>query len=135
MEQKSNESTPQRPGGDRLVDDIMVPIDLPFFINQLRTESTWKESNRNAITVFKTDGLRIVLIGLHKGAEMARHVADGIISVHVLEGTIDFITDQQSVNLQKNNIVTLHKNVPHSVKAEEEAIFLLTLTTTSKPEK
>ena len=85
---------------------------------------------RNAITVFKTNGLRIVLIALHAGAEMVKHVADGIISVQVLEGQIKFTTDLQSVELSKGQMLALHKCIPHSVLAIQETIFLLTLTTT-----
>ncbi len=81
MEIKYNEATPQRPDGDRSLDAALVSIDLPAFVKQIKEESTWKESDRNAITVFKTNGLRIVLIALHKGAEMATHTAEGIISV------------------------------------------------------
>ncbi len=61
---------------------------------------------------------------------MIKHTADGIISVQVLEGQIVFTTEEQSVELQKGEMLALHENVPHSVLATEETIFLLTLTTT-----
>lgn len=130
MEEKFNEATPQRPEGDRLVDAALVTIDLPLFMEQIKHESQWKHSNRNAITVFKTNGLRIVMIALHEGAEMARHTADGIISIQVLEGQLQFNTDRQSVELSKGQMLALHECIPHSVLAIKETIFLLTLTTT-----
>lgn len=130
MEEKYNDSTLQRPEGDRTIDAPVVDIDLPMFIKQIKEETTWKESDRNAITVFKTNGLRIVLIALHEGAEMVRHIADGIISVQVLEGNLQFNTDQQSVELSKGQMLALHECIPHSVLAIKETIFLLTLTTT-----
>lgn len=102
---------------------------MPQFIKQIKEETTWKESDRNAITVFKTNGLRIVLLALHEGAEMARHTAEGIISVQVLEGKMKFNTDKQSVELSKGQILALHEQIPHSVLAIKETIFLLTLTT------
>ncbi len=130
MDEKYNESTPQRPEGDRSIDAALVNIDLPLFIEQIKQESSWKDSDRNAITVFKTNGLRIVLIALHEGAEMARHTANGIISVQVLEGQLQFNTDGQSVELNKGQMLALHERIPHSVQAIKETIFLLTLTTT-----
>ena len=130
MEEKSNEATPQRPQGDRIVDAPLVTIDLRSFTEQIRDEKAWKDSDRNAITVFKTDGLRIVLIALHKNAEMKKHTADGMISVQLLEGQILFTTGEQSVELGKGEMLALHGGVPHSVLAKEETIFLLTLTTT-----
>ena len=127
MTEKFNDSTPQRPEGDRMLDSALVHIDLPLYMRQVKEESAWKDGKKNAITVFKTDRLRIVLIALHKGAEMARHTADGIISVQVLEGKLQFNTDQQSVQLDNGQMLALHERIPHSVLAIEDTVFLLTL--------
>ena len=130
MKEKSNEATTQRPHGDRIMDAPLVTIDLHSFSEQIRNEKPWNDSDRNSITVFKTNGLRIVLIALHKDAEMTKHTADGMSSIQVLEGQILFTTEEQSVELGKGQMLALHENVPHSVLAKEETIFLLTLTTT-----
>ena len=133
MDEKYNEATAQRPQGDRTMDAPLVSINLGSFIEQIRNEKTWEDSDRNAITVFKTNGMRIVLIALHKNAELSRHTANGIISVQVLEGQMIFTTDQQSVELSKDQLLTLHQGIPHSIVAKEETVFLLTLTTTLAP--
>ena len=112
------------------MDASLVTIDLLNFIKQIREEKAWKDSDRNALTVFKTDGMRIVLITLHKDAEMIKHTADGMISLQVMEGQILFTTEKQSVELGRGEMLALHENVPHSVQAKEETIVLLTLTTT-----
>lgn len=129
MEKKFNKETSQRPEGDRLLDASMVTIDLPLFMKQIKDEPSWKDSDRNSITVFKTEGMRIVFIGLHKNAERTEHKADGIISVQVLEGQIKFTTDLQSVELDKGQMLILHERIPHSVLAIEETFILLTLAT------
>ena len=130
MQIKSNESTDLRPEGARLMDAPLVSMDIPEFIKQLKAEATWENSDRNAMTVFKTNGMRIVLIALHEDAILKKHTADGIISVQVLEGEIIFSTDDQSVVVRKGQMIALHKGLPHSVKAIKESVFLLTLTTT-----
>lgn len=129
MEKKFNRETSQRPEGDRLLDASLVTIDIPLFVKQIKHEPSWKDSDRNSITVFKTGGMRIVLIGLHKGAEMIKHKAEGIISVQVLEGHVKFNTDTQSVELGKGQMLTLHQRIPHSIIALKETVFLLTLAT------
>ena len=129
MKEKFNETTPQRKQ-DHLLDAPLVSIDLPAFIEQLKQEPSWKESDRNSIAVLKTNGMRIVLVALHKGADMAKHTADGIISLQVLDGQIRFTTDIKSVELSKGHMLALHERIPHSVLAIEESVFLLTLTTT-----
>jgi quercetin dioxygenase-like cupin family protein len=131
MEVKYNESTELRPEGGRLLDATLVSIDIPDFINQIKSEPAWEKNDRNARTVYKTDGMSIVLVALHEDAVMARHTADGIISVQVLEGKINFITDGQSVELEKGQMIALHKGEPHSVAAIKESVFLLTLAAPS----
>lgn len=126
MPEKYNESTPQRPKGARPLDGPLITFDLETFMVQIKQEKAWLETDRNAITVYKTAGMTIVLVALHKGAEMKKHIAGGIISVQVLEGRIRFETEQESVGMPKGQMLTLHERIPHSVWAMEESVFLLT---------
>lgn len=130
MNDKFNEATSQRPDGDRVIDAALVNIDLPEFMKQIKSEPPWRDSDRNAITVFKTSGMRIVLIALHQGAEIATHTANGIISVQVVEGKIQFDANGQSIELNSGQMLALHERIPHRVMALKETVFLLTLTTT-----
>ncbi len=128
MENKKNRATFLRPDGERVIDAPLVPIDLVAFTQIIRTEKAWLESDRNAITVFKTEGgMRIVLIALHQGAEMKRHTAPGVISVQVLDGRIAFETDTETVELAGGQMLALHAGEAHSVQALEESVFLLTV--------
>jgi len=127
MENKSNEATTLRPGGDRMLNARLVEIDLNKFITQLKQETTWADSDRNSITVFKSNTSTTVLIGLHKNAELKEHTANGDISVHTLEGNINFAAEQQNFSLLKGQMITLEANIPHSVTAVEESFFLLTI--------
>ena len=127
MENKSNEATPQRPEGDRMLDASLVTMDLNKLIEQVRTETTWKDSDRNSITIFKSSTMRIVLLGLHEGAALKTHTANGIISVQVLEGHLQFTANGQTIDRQKGEMLALQKQVPHSVLAIQETFFLLTL--------
>ena len=133
-QEKSNQATDLRPEGDRLLDAPMVEIDLNSFRKQIKEEQAWKEGDRNAITIFKSDGMRLVLIALHTGAELKTHTAPGIISVQVLEGEIIFGTEQKTTKLTEGQLVTLHKGVPYSVFAKKESTFLLTLSIPSLKE-
>ena len=125
--EKSNEATAQRPAGDRPLDAPLTQMNLTAFREQIKQEKAWQLGDRNAITIFKSDGMRLVLIALHANAEMKTHTAPGIISVQVLEGQIKFTTEQQSVDVSEGQILALHAGIPHSVFALQESVFLLTL--------
>ncbi|MEO5997556.1 MAG: cupin domain-containing protein [Chitinophagaceae bacterium] len=134
MKEKHTDATPQRPDGGRSIDSSLLFMDLPVLMEQIKNEAAWKTSDRNAITVFKSENMRIVLIALHEGTEVKRHTANGTISVQVMEGQIKFSTDKQSLQLNKGQMLTLHERIPHSVLAIKEAMFLLTLSV-NMPEK
>jgi quercetin dioxygenase-like cupin family protein len=126
MSERSNEPTPQRPEGRRILDAPMVTIDLETLVKQIKEEEAWKEKDRNALTVYNTNGMSVVIMALHKGAELKRHQAQGIITVQVLEGKMKFITDEETVERRKGQMLTLHEKIPHGVLALEETVFLLT---------
>ena len=127
MKSKSNEATPLRPEGDRVLNAPLVEIDLNKFSVQLKQETTWADSDRNSITVFKSDDMTIVLIGMHTKAELKNHTAKGHISVQVLDGEIKFTAAQQTVSIKKGQMISLQENIPHSVLAIKESFFLLTM--------
>lgn len=127
MEEKTNEATSKRPDGERTIDAPLLSIDLNEFKKQIKAEESWAKNRRNAVTVFKSDTMRIVMIGLHKDAELPEHKADGVISVQLLEGEITFRAENTEQKLVPGNMVTLHENIPHSVTAAVDSIFLLTM--------
>lgn len=64
------------------------------------------------MTVYKTSGMRIVMIAWHEEAELKKHTADGIISVQVLEGEINFSTDKELLVLKQGAMIALHAGLP-----------------------
>lgn len=132
METKSNDATPLRPEGQRVLNAPLVKMNLNEFMEQLKNESTWADSDRNSVTIFKSETMRIVLIGLHKNAELKPHKANGVISVQVVEGKINFTAEQQNTLLEKGQMVALHENITHSVMALTDSFFLLTLSMNNK---
>jgi quercetin dioxygenase-like cupin family protein len=132
MESKSNDETPQRPDSERLLNAPFVEMNLQEVIKQIKSETTWIDSDRNAVTLFKSETMRIVLIGLHKNAELKPHKANGVISVQVIEGNIEFTAEDQITSLEKRQMIALQENIIHSVKALTESFFLLTLAMNNK---
>ncbi|MEL5995015.1 cupin domain-containing protein [Hymenobacter segetis] len=122
-----NTPTPQRPTGGHSLDVPLRVLDLPALLAQVRQEPAYQTGDRNSLTVFKTDALRVVLLALHAGAELKTHTAPGPISVQVLDGQLTFCTAEQAAELAPGQLLTLHAGIPHSVRAVTEAAFLLTL--------
>src|SRR5690554_4574739 len=129
MSEKSDDRTKERLELNRVLDAPLLGIDLNAYLQQIKSEKAWKDTDRNVITVCKTKGMSIVLFALHKGAELKRHTAQGVISVQVLQGKIRFDSDEESLERAKGQLLMLHEKIPHSVLALEESVFLLTIAT------
>ena len=128
MDEKFNEATKNRPEGDRPVDSPVVLIDIPSFIKQIKNEKAWDKNDRNSVTVFKTDKMRVVLVGLHKDAEMTTDHPDNVISIQVISGRIELHANDSTMEVRKKQVVALHEQVPYRVVAIKKSIFLLTVT-------
>lgn len=128
MKDKPNEESHERFEGERILNDSILEIDLHQFIKRIKEEERWVSGERNSITIFKSETMRIVLIALKADAELKSHKADGVISVQVLEGSIQFLIEQKSSIIQKDCMVTLLSGISHSVKAVTESFFLLTIS-------
>lgn len=127
MEEKYNEATINRPEGDRPVDAPVVVADIPDFIKQIKDEKAWNKNDRNAITIFKSDKLRIVLVAMHKDAEMHTERPENILSAQVIKGRINLTAGEKSNTVEKEQLFVLHENIPYKIKAEKKSIFLLTV--------
>ena len=127
MKDKANEVTPQRSSEDSTLNTPLVEMDLDNFITHIKQETTWATNDHSSVTIFKSRSMRIVLVGLHENSELKKHTANGIISVQVLEGKINFTAEQKTVSLEKGQMIALQDKIPHSVVAVQESFFLLTL--------
>jgi quercetin dioxygenase-like cupin family protein len=126
MELKNIDATINRPDGDRLIDAPFVFADLEKYEAQLKKEDAWEKNDRNAITVYKTGGITIVLTCLHKNAVIEKNSIEGWMTVQVLDGEVEFTVKEKTMTLKKHHLITLHPEVEHTVYAIKETTLLLT---------
>ncbi len=127
MEEKYNESTINRPEGDRPVDAPVVLVNIPDLIRQLKKEKAWDKNDRNAITVFKNDKMRIVLVALHKKAEMTTAHPENIFSLQMIDGKVKLYSSEKTIQASENELFVLHANIPYKIEALKRSFFLLTI--------
>lgn len=114
------------------VQKVLSTFNLNQQIFEMKQEESWGKFGRSAKTLKKTDCQRLVLNAMKVGTEIKTHQANGPISVHCIAGKIRFSTEEDSVNLENGDLLTLEAFVKHRVEAIEESVFLLTLSP-SKP--
>ncbi len=127
MENTNIDATYNRPEGERKIDSPVLLVDLPSYIKQIKDEKAWEENNRNAITVYKTNKIRIVLMAFHKGANMQTERPENIFTIQVLKGKLNVATNYASTEVDKDMIIAIHDNVPYTISALKKSLFLLTI--------
>jgi quercetin dioxygenase-like cupin family protein len=105
----------------------VLAFDLAHEVAQLREQTAWRQGDRNAKTLVKEADFRIVLIALRAGSGMEEHRAAGRISVQTLMGHVRLQTAGTNVDLPVGRLVSVERDVPHTVEALEESAFLLTI--------
>ena len=102
-------------------------IDLNEAFDKLKNEETWNARPRNAVTLFKGEGLRALLVGLHKDATIESHRADDPVSVHLLSGALHLTAGGENLTLEPGQVVTMEAGLEHDIHASKESAFLLTI--------
>ncbi len=131
---KYNDSTRNRPEGERPLDAPAVRMDFHQRLSQLKNEPMWRQRDRTAITLFHSERMRVVLVALHDGAELPEHRVAGPVTIQVLEGRVTINAGAEEMVVAEGEAVALQDAVPHRVRAEGESAVLLTLAAGAGPD-
>ncbi|RFC54686.1 cupin domain-containing protein [Brumimicrobium aurantiacum] len=78
--------------------------------------------------ILETPFAKEIRIVFKEGQLMKEHKAAYPITVHLLEGEIEFGVQGAKHNLVKGDILTLEENVPHDLKALKNSVVRLSLS-------
>lgn len=113
-------------------------FDVAAEVEALLGEPAWERFDRNARTLVKDGGLRVVLTALKSGASLAEHrvsarvivqTVSGHLRLHLMEG------DTITVDLPAGQLAVLQPGITHRVEAVEESAFLLTVANLEEDEE
>lgn len=109
------------------LDAPLMTFDLTTLIAEMKAEPTWQAASRNAITLLKDHGLRVVLVVMRAGSVIASHRAQGPITIQVLDGRLSLTVGTRGVPLGSGGLLTLAAGAAHDVRALDDSAFLLTV--------
>lgn len=82
---------------------------------------------RSSRTLVKEGSLRLTLIAMAEGGDLAVHRAAGSVTMHVVEGEILFSVLGRDYTVKVGDILVLAPGVEHSARSERGGVFLLTV--------
>jgi quercetin dioxygenase-like cupin family protein len=104
---------------------------LRFHLEEERTRVNdpllLERHGRTARTLLKEGPLRVTLIMVRAGGKIATHRADGPITVHVLEGDIQFRVAGREHRLAAGDLLAVNAGLDHEADSDGGGTFLLTI--------
>jgi quercetin dioxygenase-like cupin family protein len=102
-------------------------LDLPAELARLRTESSAVRNGHRQVTLFHRTPVAHVLFAFDAGGSLRRHSANGLVTIHVLDGRLVVDADGHAYDLRAGHALVLNPNVVHAVHAVEPSGMLLTV--------
>lgn len=102
-------------------------FDLSRIFEQLADEPHEGIHGHRQISLFKSGASTVVAFLFEEGGALPEHKADGVASIHVLEGRLTIETPDERYAVGEDGILMLRPGVPHSVRAGEASKMILTV--------
>ena len=99
---------------------------LPMAEN-LMEEATLNAAGRSSLTLAHGVELTVVLAVLKAGHALGEHPAPAAAVVTCLDGNLTFTTKAEEITLEKGEAVVFTGDVLHSVRANEDSVFLIVI--------
>lgn len=102
-------------------------VDLSAITAQLRAEPLPSQRNHRQETLYRHGPVTIALFLFERGARLPQHVAEGVVTVHVLEGRLNMTAEGKSHDLSAGQLLVMAPGVRHDVHAVDSTRMLLTV--------
>lgn len=114
-------------GSERWEEQPVMRFDLAAILSDLKREPSWKASRRNAVTLLKQPGFRVVLIAVQAGSTIAEHKTNCALGIELLEGEVEVRLGDDVFTLGAGQLLTLRPGIEHAIRSPGESAFLLTV--------
>lgn len=94
---------------------------------QMIDRALLEKQGRTSRTLIKEGPLRLTMVALGAGGELAPHRAPGPATMHVLEGSVTFTALGREYPVKAGDILVMGSGVEHSGRSTSGGMFLLTL--------
>jgi quercetin dioxygenase-like cupin family protein len=94
----------------------------------IKEKIDYSENGVLSKVISKTEKNNLTLFCMAAGTDVSEHTSTKEGFVYVIEGKGTFVLNSKEIKMEPGAIIFMNKNAPHSLKAEENTSFLLSLT-------
>jgi quercetin dioxygenase-like cupin family protein len=102
-------------------------FDLAAEAARLRAEPRPAKDGHRQIVLFRQDPVSLVLFDFEAGGFLADHVAEGIVTIHVLSGRAEVRTPDAEHTIPPGSVLVLRPGVTHDLTAPVASEVLVTI--------
>ena|SRR5438552_5148129 len=113
------------------LDAPLATFDIPSLLSQMRREDTWRAARRNAVTLVKGRGPRVVLVAMHGGSTIAWNRTKRPVVLQVIAGRVRLIARARASTLEAGCVALLQEGDAPGLEALQDSSLLL--VTSGKP--
>lgn len=107
--------------------DASYNFDLASLVEKMKHKQTSSDGELNATILLKSPNKQIVLTALHKGIVIDSFQVNDSITFQIIEGKLGLHARNESVTLNKGQLLTLHEKIKYSLTSKEDTVLLLTI--------
>ncbi|MDZ4753653.1 MAG: cupin domain-containing protein [Phycisphaerae bacterium] len=102
-------------------------VDIAAALKALRDEPQPPANGRRQITVYHRVPVTTALFDFEAGGALNQHTTHGLVTIQVIEGRLVIEADGGTHELRSGQLLILNPDVPHSVRAPDAGVMLLTV--------
>ncbi|MQA89010.1 MAG: cupin domain-containing protein [Gemmatimonas sp.] len=106
----------------------MLTFRLREAIEELRREEDLRHGGRAGRTLAKAGRMRLVLVAMDEGNVIGTHQADSPLTIHVIEGNIEYRSDDGEHRLREGEVLFFGPGHAHDITATQPSALLITIS-------
>lgn len=110
------------------------PFDLATEVEQVRALQHTATPSHVAKTLVRSPDLRVVLIAMDAGADIASHQTDAAITLQIIDGRVTLTCPDSTLEIGAGTVTTLGRGVRHALHAIERSSVLLSIAWSARQE-
>lgn len=107
--------------------ESLFAFDLPSLVERIKDSPTWRKGELNAMVLFESQDNTIILAALHEETELSSRQSGESLSLHVIEGELNFCCLEESVILNAGQMIVVHRRADYSLMTRNETVLLLNI--------
>lgn len=109
-------------------------FDLAREADRLRGERHAATHGHRQIVLFRADPVSLLLFDFEAGGILSNHVAEGVVTIHVLSGHVQVSTAEAAHAVPAGSVLVLRPGIVHDLAAPVAAQVLVTIHLTHVPD-